>query len=76
MLQSYARSSIKGVRGSECSMFALDTAGNLKTSISSMKTTELTSQSILARLSSSSRSLCFGMDWKPDPVFFLAPNKS
>lgn len=69
VLQVYAKSSFKGVRGSECSMFALDTAGNLKISISSMETTELTSHDTLVRKSSNPRPLCFSMDWKPDPAF-------
>lgn len=69
VLQVCARSSFRGLRGSECSMFALDAAGNLKISISSMETTELTSHDPLMRQSSSLRPLCFSMDWKPDPVF-------
>ena len=69
VLQLCAYSSFKGLRGSECSMFALDTAGNLKISISSMETTELTSHNPLTRRSSDPRPLCFSMDWKPDPLF-------
>ena len=69
VLRLHASSNSKGVRGSECSMFALDTAGNLKLSISSMETTELTSNDTLTRKTSSPRPLCFSMDWKPDPAF-------
>lgn len=69
VLQVCTHATFKGLRGSECSTFAVDTAGNLKISISCMETTELTSHNPLTIQSSSPRPLCFSMDWKPDPAF-------
>lgn len=67
-LQVCSRSRFKGLRSSECSAFALDSTGELKLLISSMKTTAISSDDARAIQPSSPKKICFNMDWKPDPT--------
>lgn len=65
-LRAYSRSSFKGLRGTDSSMFAIDQAGDLKISISGMETTNISSHDASFQESSSVRNFCYSKDWKPD----------
>lgn len=66
-LRACTVSNFKGLRGTDCSMFALDDTGNLKVSISHMETTAVSGHDSFALQHSGPRQLCFNIEWKPDP---------
>lgn len=69
VLRACSRSRFKGSRGTDCSMCALDPAGNVRLSISGLETTAISSGNMAAVQSSGPRKLCFSVDSKPDPAF-------
>ncbi|KAK9413400.1 hypothetical protein SUNI508_02599 [Seiridium unicorne] len=56
--------SLKGLRGTDSSMFAMDAAGNLKLVISHLETTAVGGDE--ATMIARPRQICFGMTYKPD----------
>lgn len=67
-LRVYNKSGLKGLRGTDCSLFALDQAGNLVLQISHFETTTIGGDET-AFNSIRPRELCFEMAYKPDPSF-------
>ena len=65
-LRACATSSFNGLRGTKCSMFALDDMGNLKIIMSEMETTTISSAANDMGRPIIPRQLCFNIDWKPD----------
>ena len=71
-LRAYSTSALKGLRGTDSSMFALDHLGNVKMVISHMETTSVSGSD--AADDSDARPICYSMDWKPE-LAFLAKDK-
>ena len=63
-LQAYSTSALKGLRGTDSSMFALNHLGQVKLVISHMETTSVSGSG--ATTESPARRICYGLDWQPD----------
>lgn len=70
-LKCYMNSEPTGRRGTESSVFALDGEGNLKCSISQLKTTTVLNSETDSQ-PSTARHLCYNMDCKPDHTFLTS----
>ncbi|GKZ24448.1 type I Iterative Polyketide synthase (PKS) [Aspergillus brasiliensis] len=64
-LHAVARSQFKGLRGTDTSVYAIDSSGKLRLWISGMETTSMSSNNALVG-EAQRRELCFSIDWKPD----------
>lgn len=70
-LKAYAQTRLRGLRGTETSLFALDETGQVRLWINNLETTSVSgnkpspSSQVTQR-----RKLCYLMDWKPDLTFF------
>ncbi|KAI2942232.1 hypothetical protein CBS147321_5394 [Aspergillus niger] len=64
-LHAVAHSRFKGLRGTDTSVYAVDSSGNLRLWISGMETTSMSSNNALVG-EAQRRELCFSIDWKPD----------
>ncbi|PWY83831.1 hypothetical protein BO94DRAFT_519435 [Aspergillus sclerotioniger CBS 115572] len=72
-LRAVAQSRFKGLRGTDTSVFALDSMGQLRLWISGMETTSMSGNNVQV-LDSERRDLCYSLSWKPDPTF-LTPQQ-
>lgn len=64
-IRVYGTSCLKGLRGTDASMFALDHEGNLKMVINHMETTAVSGKEVIGE-THDPRQICFGIVWKPD----------
>ena len=65
-LRAFSTSSLKGFRGTDSSMFALDQEGRLKMVFNHMETTAVLGNEVVSD-QALPRQICFNMDWRPDP---------
>ena len=66
-------SHLKGLRGTDASMFALDHEGTLKLVINHMETTTVSGNEVIGERHDP-RQICFGMVWKPD-IDLMSPEQ-
>ena len=71
VLRAFSASSLKGLRGTDSSMFALDHEGDVKLIIDHMETTAVSGTEVNPG-QLDPRRICFGMRWKPD-VDLMSP---
>lgn len=72
-LQACSTSRLKGLRGTDSSMFALDHLGNLKIRVDHMETTSVSADKASVEYPDP-RQICFNMVWKPD-LDLMTPNQ-
>ena len=72
-IHAYSTSSLKGIRGTDSSMFVLDHEGNLKLVIDHLETTAVSGYEAIGQRRDP-RQICFGMIWKPD-IDLMSPEE-